>query len=132
MKRFATLSLLLLLLGPAVPGCAPNLQVIVKAGPEANDGRSLYMVVRETDLGKYNNEDYEAVVEAFTKNDPSILKTALVFPGDTTRIRFKPPATGLAIYFLFTRKPGDAQWRAFYTMPFRTSIRINLARNRIE
>jgi hypothetical protein len=113
-------------------GCASTLVITVRTSETTNEGRSMYMIVRDTNLAAFNADGYEEIQELLAADDPSILNKTVIYPMDRVRIQIPEPAEGLGVYFLFTRSTGKMEWRRYYSLPRHRRIHLELERNRIR
>ena len=99
---------------PQIKPKEPPLHVEITAGKDTNHGGPLYVVVRKLEQAGFLADDYDAIADRLfvEPRDPSLLRKAIVRPGDVVIVQAdRELADGeiLGIYFLFS-VPGDA-WR---------------------
>lgn len=122
---------LLLVLAALLAGCASTLTVKVRSDDQTNDGRSMYLVVREADLPTFMTESYgdvEALIEA---RDPSIYAAQPIHPGRREKVEVTTPEAGAAVYVMFN-EPVGSEWKRFYETPRRRAVRLELERSEIQ
>ncbi len=116
-------------------GCGSDrFTVKIDAKPDANAGQPFYVVVRSTEQAEYVTESYESVAARVfaTPPDASVLKSEVVYPGETRKLAFDKPAKAdtLGIYFLFT-KPGE-KWKTARAAPLPSSVDVEISGNTIK
>jgi len=116
----------------ALTGCAASqINLQVKSPSGTNLGRPMYMLVRQVDPKQYANETYSEVAAKIGAPDPSVLQTAVIYPGSIQRFQIKAPKEGtVAISFLFTAPDGD--WQLLLGAAAPNPVPIELAASRIQ
>ena len=99
---------------PVVRPKEPPLHLEITAGKDTNQGGPLYVVVRKLEQAGFLADDYDQIADRLfvEPRDPSVLRKAIVRPGNVTTVEAEPElADGeiLGIYFMLS-VPGDA-WR---------------------
>lgn len=115
-------------------GCAtdapeppPPISFYVHPAFDINDGRLVYMIVRNVNEKQFLDEEYNSVAsKAFpSTDDPALLGRHPILPGENKVVTVNGPAKGtVAIYFLFT-DPGP-YWRTILEQPLDTSYTVEL------
>jgi hypothetical protein len=128
--RIGLLLLLAFLAGCASDGPAPPqpVSLFVSASADVNNSRMVYMLIRDVNPKQFLDESYyEVAAKAFPKtDDPTLLGSHPIYPGEKREITFLTPAKGIAaIYFLFT-EPGP-YWKSQLELPIQTSYGIELS-----
>lgn len=123
------LGLMALLLGA---GCVPGqLTINVKAAPNTNQSRPVYMVVRTVDSKAYLSQSYDEVVAKVVSPDKSVLHTGVVYPGKTRQVHVKvPQELPVAVSFLFTSP--DGAWQTLLDALVPGTVDIDLEGSRIQ
>ncbi|MDY7233078.1 hypothetical protein [Hyalangium rubrum] len=113
-------------------GCAPaHLTVNIKSPADSNEGRPLYMVIREVDPKQYLADTYVDVAAKVVTPDKTVLQTVVIYPGTTKQVRVKkPPELPVAIAFLFTTP--DGAWQTLLDVPLPEKVELELLENRIR
>jgi hypothetical protein len=125
---------------PVNPPKAATLVVEVQTGPEMNERRSCYVVVRAVDEGTFLKESYSAVAAKVFANDPTVIEAEVIFPARKKVLTIQLPAsvapasvapasvapTGnfIAIYVLFTRPQGE--WKQLVRGPWEKTQQLSL------
>ena len=111
--------------------CGPSLvNLSIKAPTGTNMNRPMYMLVRQVDPKQYANEAYAEVAAKIGAPDPTVLQTAVIYPGTIQRFKVKPPKEGvLAVSFLFTAPDGN--WQMLVSPQQTTSVDVELTTSRI-
>ena len=99
---------------PQIRPKEPPLHLEITAGKDTNQGGPLYVVVRKLEQAGFLADDYDQIADRLfvEPRDPSVLRKAIVRPGNVTTVEAEPElADGeiLGIYFMLS-VPGDA-WR---------------------
>lgn len=120
-----------LLLG-TLAGCGPGpLKISVRARPETNQGRPMYLLLRSVDPDAFFLEPYSEVAAKVVAPDASVLRAEVLYPGSRVFLslpRSQPRALG--IYGLFT-SPGSS-WRRLVRGPFNQDLQIEVLANELE
>lgn len=118
-------------LAALLSACGPSLvNLSVKSPVGTNMNRPMYMLVRQVDPKQYANEAYTEVAAKVGAPDPTVLQTAVIYPGTIQRFKVKPPKEGvLAVSFLFTAPDGN--WQMLVSPQQTTSIDVELTTSRI-
>lgn len=99
----------------------------VNPSSDANNGRMVYLVVRQVGEKAFLDQTYNAIaMQAFpTADDPLLLGTYPIFPNEKKLIDLKAPAKdNIGIYLMFTQ-PGKL-WKNLIQRPFEDSYSIVL------
>jgi hypothetical protein len=123
------LALALLLLG----GCGSTIRELhVHPTARANQGRPFYLMVRTATEKDFFTDHYQKVAGMVfpVSEDPSILATALVWPGHGQKLKVKVPAKkSFGVYVLYTN-PGDP-WKLLLAPPLKDEYHFVLDDARI-
>jgi hypothetical protein len=121
--------LTLMLLGV---GCVPGqLTISVRAAPNVNQSRPVYMVVRTLDSKAYLSQTYDEVVAKVITPDESILHSGVVYPGGDQQVSLKvPQSLPVAVSFLFTSP--DGAWQTLLDALVPGTVDIQLEGSRIR
>lgn len=128
--RFLRFALLL-----SVWGCASSTRLEIRSQPSTNEGRTLYMLVREVPKGEeVVVEGYEqAAARVFTRESTTATRERWpIIPGTPLELDIDASGEGdLVLYFFFT-KFGDDWWRTIDRKRLPAEIVIDLGPNEIE
>ncbi|HEX8701505.1 MAG TPA: hypothetical protein VF815_21940 [Myxococcaceae bacterium] len=113
-------------------GCVPGqLTINVKAAPNTNQSRPVYMVVRAVDPKAYLSQSYDEVVDKVVSPDEAVLHSSVVYPGRTRQVNVQVPQTlPVAVSFLFTSP--DGAWQTLLDAMVPGTVDINLEGSRIQ
>jgi hypothetical protein len=113
-------------------GCVPGqLTINVKAAPNTNQSRPVYMVVRAVDPKAYLSQSYDEVVAKVVSPDDAVLHSAVVYPGKTRQVNVQvPQALPVAVSFLFTSP--DGAWQTLLDAMVPGTVDIELEGSRIQ
>lgn len=117
--------------GKSAPAPKP-MDLDVKVGSAANDGKVFYMVVRSLTDKQFMTDSYQDVAGlAFSEPpDPSVLGTFALIPGKNETLKvMKPTQNSLALYFLFTN-PSD-QWKNIEGQPLAKAYSVALGKDQV-
>jgi len=104
-----------------------KMTVMVKSKRDTNKGQPFYIVFRSVTVNEFLTQTYQEVSGlVFAKpDDPSLLGTQLVIPGEKFELTIEQPAkNSLGVYGFFT-KPGD-KWKMMIPQPLKRKYLINL------
>jgi hypothetical protein len=111
-------------------GCSSTEMTLgITAKGDVNGGRPFYAVVRAVDQGTHVTDTYESIAGKVFANppDPTVIKTAVIYPGVEQQLKFKKPeGLPVGVYFLFT-SPSD-KWKILRPQPL-ASATIELGAN---
>jgi predicted component of type VI protein secretion system len=99
---------------PQIRAKPAPIRLEITSGKDTNHGGPLYVVVRKLDQAGFLAEDYDAIADRLfgEPRDPSVLRKAIVRPGEATTVEAdRELADGeiLGVYFLFSVP--DDHWR---------------------
>lgn len=123
---------LLLLVGSV--GCSGKKHVYFHITPDvdANNGRPLYVLVREVNKKMFLTEYYDdvaALLHAENRNE-ALLGWALIVPGESNEFKVtRPEGSDIAVYGMFT-EPGT-NWKMRVQVPLRKSYTISVQGNNL-
>ncbi len=114
-----------------VIGCVPGqLTINVRASPNTNQARPVYMVVRSVDSKAYLSQSYDEVVAKVINPDDSVIHTGVVYPGGSHEVHVKvPQELPVAVSFLFTSP--DGAWQTLLDALVPGTVDIELDGSRI-
>jgi hypothetical protein len=113
-------------------GCVPGqLTINVRAAPNTNQSRPVYMVVRTVDPKAYLSQSYDEVVSKVVSPDDAVLHSSVVYPGKTRQVSVRvPQALPVAVSFLFTSP--DGAWQTLLDAMVPGTVDIELEGSRIQ
>lgn len=118
----------------ALSGCASNTRIRVASLDETNEGRSLYVLVRDVDSDELVAEGYdEAAKWVFTREAvPGVKARHVIIPGQELSLDIEDiKGSDIALYFFFTR-PADRWWFTVNRKRLPAEVVVELGRNEIE
>ncbi|MCG8472678.1 MAG: hypothetical protein MI742_12620 [Desulfobacterales bacterium] len=135
-RSFGTLCwlvIVLLLLAGGV-GCGKKKMVSLHIIPDANanDGRPLYVMVREVNKNTFLTEYYDQVASMLhaENRDEALLGWSLILPGKRKEFQIpRPKEADLAVYGMFT-DPGS-NWKMRIQVPFKKKYTIKVQGNNL-
>lgn len=126
--------IIMLVLLTGVTGCGKKKLMSLHIIPEAtaNDGRPLYLMVREVNKKTFLTEYYDEVanlLHAENRNEV-LLGWSLILPGQRKEVKIpKPEESDIAVYGMFT-DPGSS-WKVRIPVPFRKNYVIKVEGNNL-
>ena len=114
-------------------GCSSDkITVAVDSTVETNGGRPFYAVVRAVEQATFVTDGYDSIASKVFQNppDPSVLRSEVVYPGTTLKIKVtKPDVLPVAVYLLFN-EPGE-RWKASFAQPL-SNISLECEKNSLK
>jgi len=136
MKRMRFVIIAMLVLSVAGVGCARKRYAYVHmtSYPDSNNGRPVYVMVREVNKSNFLVDYYGDIAELIyadkDKKDESVLGWVMVKPGEKTELKVRRnEGAELAFYGLFT-EPGD-NWKVWVSAPLKKSYRVYVGKNNL-
>jgi len=112
-------------------GPAP-LTIAVQSAAGANQGRSLYMIVRTVDEGTFLSDSYQDVATRVTSPDGSVVSTSVILPGSSVSVPVtRQDKSPLGVYFFFTTPTNNSSWKTLIVQPLPDKVEIQLQGNGI-
>jgi hypothetical protein len=127
-------NLWLLPLAGVLTACgAPTLTLQVQSADVMNQGRPLYMLVRNVDQKTFLTESYQTVASQVVTPDASVIDSEVIFPGSSRRFEVsRQSKTPVAVYFLFTSPAPGTDWKHLIDQPLPAQQSFALGTNAIE
>jgi len=131
--RRALLQATLMASALALPGCKANkdtkdpepkkVTLTVRAAKGCNAGRPLQIVVRKATRKSFVEDDYSSIARLVVVPDKDVLKTLVVFPGQTstTVIEVDKYPEALGVYGLFNLGKGES-WKLLAERPLEIDV----------
>ena len=114
-------------------GCATATHITVTSRQATNDGKTLYMLVRNLDGKQSTTERYqEAAARVFADPpDPSVLATQPIFPGNTVEFTVKDEDLKQLVLYFFFPDPGP-NWRVPLPRPAPAEVYVDLGEKQVD
>lgn len=122
----------LLTLGSA---CASTTRIQVRSQPATNDGRALYLLVREVPSGEeVVVEGYEQAARRVFSREPATgrQERRAIIPGTPLTVDFETKGEGDVVLYFFFTEPGDDWWRTIDKKRLPAEIVVELGLDEIE
>lgn len=101
--------------GPVARGGKVKLPIVVRANPDSNAGRPVYVIVRAIDEQGFYVDSYRAMTALVVEPDETVIATFLVHPGMVAfeEIELGELPAAIGVYCMFTDATDDG-WKVLF------------------